>query len=252
MATKQIKDYGAVSAPAAADLLITQQAADNVTKKITITQIIATVKAIASGLASLNSSVKVVEQPASITDHLDNTAEGTDSEVTKAPTSNVMYDHGVKTTAVHGVGGSNVCSESTADSKIATHAGLADPHTGYRLESADHTHESTGAQAGKLNVAALNSYDSGWFVVAANNTYAKTHSLGALPKFASVWFSANSNGNDAKLVQAIGLGAGSDWSGMSLTLVTTTSCTLITGTTNCVSWNSSNSTSGYARIVLAI
>jgi len=152
MATKQIKDYSAVSAPAAADLLITQQAADNVTKKITITQIIATVKAIASGLASLNSSVKVVEQPASITDHLDNTAGGTDSEVTKAPTSNVMYDHGVKTTAVHGVGGSNVCSESTADSKIATHAGLADPHTGYRLESADHTHLSTGAQGGVLNL----------------------------------------------------------------------------------------------------
>jgi hypothetical protein len=38
---------------------------------------------------------------------------------------------------------------NTAD--IATHAGLADPHTGYRLESADHSHASTGAQAGQLD-----------------------------------------------------------------------------------------------------
>lgn len=36
-------------------------------------------------------------------------------------------------------------------SAIATHAGLADPHTGYRLESADHTHQTTGAQAGQLD-----------------------------------------------------------------------------------------------------
>jgi len=50
-------------------------------------------KAAASGLASLNASTKVVEQPASITDHLDNTAGGTDAETSKAPTSNVMFDH---------------------------------------------------------------------------------------------------------------------------------------------------------------
>jgi len=31
------------------------------------------------------------------------------------------------------------------------HVGAADPHTGYRLESADHSHQSTGAQAGKLD-----------------------------------------------------------------------------------------------------
>ena len=50
-------------------------------------------KAAASGLASLNASTKVVEQPASISDHLDDTAGGTDAETTKAPTTNVMYDH---------------------------------------------------------------------------------------------------------------------------------------------------------------
>lgn len=31
------------------------------------------------------------------------------------------------------------------------HTGAADPHTGYRLESADHTHQTTGAQAGKID-----------------------------------------------------------------------------------------------------
>lgn len=37
------------------------------------------------------------------------------------------------------------------DSDLTTHAGAADPHTGYRLESADHTHQSTGLQAGQLD-----------------------------------------------------------------------------------------------------
>jgi len=59
-------------------------------------------KAVASGLASLNASSKVVQQPASISDHLDDTAGGTDAETTKAPTSNVMYDHGANTTTAHG------------------------------------------------------------------------------------------------------------------------------------------------------
>jgi len=31
------------------------------------------------------------------------------------------------------------------------HVAAADPHTGYRLESADHTHQTTGLQAGKLD-----------------------------------------------------------------------------------------------------
>jgi hypothetical protein len=31
------------------------------------------------------------------------------------------------------------------------HVAAADPHTGYRLENTDHTHQSTGAQAGKLD-----------------------------------------------------------------------------------------------------
>lgn len=42
-------------------------------------------------------------------------------------------------------------TSAETDTSIAAHAGAADPHTGYRLESADHSHQSTGAQAGTLD-----------------------------------------------------------------------------------------------------
>lgn len=40
-------------------------------------------------------------------------------------------------------------AELQADNEA--HVAAGDPHTGYRLESADHTHQSTGAQAGQLD-----------------------------------------------------------------------------------------------------
>lgn len=58
---------------------------------------------------------------------VDNTAGGTDASIAPV-TSNVVYDH--------------------------TQA--ADPHTGYRLESADHTHATTGAQGGQLTSPLVN------------------------------------------------------------------------------------------------
>ena len=54
-------------------------------------------KAAASGLASLNASSKVVQQPASVTDFLEDTP--TDGVVTKAPTSNWAYDHNANKSA---------------------------------------------------------------------------------------------------------------------------------------------------------
>ena len=39
----------------------------------------------------------------------------------------------------------------TAASAVSSHEGAGDPHTGYRLESADHSHASTGLQAGQLD-----------------------------------------------------------------------------------------------------
>ena len=41
-------------------------------------------------------------------------------------------------------------AEATASGALTTHAGAADPHTGYRLESADHTHASSGLQGGQI------------------------------------------------------------------------------------------------------
>lgn len=53
--------------------------------------------AAASGIASLNSSTKVVEQPASITDFLE--ASPTNGLTTKAPNSNWAFDHDADATA---------------------------------------------------------------------------------------------------------------------------------------------------------
>ena len=56
-------------------------------------------KAAASGLASLNASTKVVEQPAAITDHLEGTP--TEDLATKAPTSEWAFDHKASKTIHH-------------------------------------------------------------------------------------------------------------------------------------------------------
>ena len=55
------------------------------------------------------------------------------------------------TTGIHGVGASTVETVAGSQAKVDSHTGAADPHTGYRLESADHSHQSTGAQAGQLD-----------------------------------------------------------------------------------------------------
>jgi hypothetical protein len=46
-------------------------------------------------------------------------------------------------------------AEATASGALTTHAAAADPHTGYRLESADHSHASTGLQGGQVAHTAL-------------------------------------------------------------------------------------------------
>jgi hypothetical protein len=56
-------------------------------------------KAQAGGLASLNASSKVAQQPASIADHLEDSPGN--GETTKAPTSNWAYDHAADKSAHH-------------------------------------------------------------------------------------------------------------------------------------------------------
>ncbi len=41
--------------------------------------------------------------------------------------------------------------DMATQAELDTHEGAVDPHTGYRLESADHTHQTTGAEAGTLD-----------------------------------------------------------------------------------------------------
>lgn len=71
---------------------------------------------------------------------------------------------------------------------VATHAAAGDPHTGYRLESADHTHQSTGLQAGQLDHgAALTGladndhpqYDTACFIFSKSGELAVTTDTGA-------------------------------------------------------------------------
>jgi hypothetical protein len=51
----------------------------------------------------------------------------------------------------HEADGTHGAITPTSCGLMTTHVAAADPHTGYRLESADHSHQSTGAQAGKLD-----------------------------------------------------------------------------------------------------
>jgi hypothetical protein len=46
-------------------------------------------------------------------------------------------------------------SGSTHAAAVTTHEAASDPHTGYRLESADHTHATTGLQGGTLAASAI-------------------------------------------------------------------------------------------------
>ena len=64
----------------------------------------------------VNTGATALEFVAFASTYLDDTAGGTDAEVAKAPTSNVMYDHGVATTGVHGAGANTLLhSASTID-----------------------------------------------------------------------------------------------------------------------------------------
>jgi len=96
-------------ADAANDFLVAS--GDNTFAKQTLAQTLTTLgKAAASGLASLNASTKVVEQPASITDHLDGSPD--EDDATKAPTSEWAFDHDAKTTGTHGVGSNVIASDA--------------------------------------------------------------------------------------------------------------------------------------------
>jgi len=86
-------------ADAANDFLVAS-AADTFVKKTLAQTLTILGKAVASGLASLGATSKVVQQPASITDHLDGSPD--EDDATKAPTSEWAFDHNANTTTAHG------------------------------------------------------------------------------------------------------------------------------------------------------
>lgn len=49
------------------------------------------------------------------------------------------------------IGSGDLHPEYATDTDLSTHAAAADPHTGYRLESADHSHATTGLQGGTVS-----------------------------------------------------------------------------------------------------
>lgn len=86
-------------------------------------------------------------------------AEGTNAAVARAD-----HKHDVSSAAAGASAFGDSAAEGTATSlarsdhrhsreanPVTAHEAAGDPHTGYRLESADHSHQSTGAQAGQLD-----------------------------------------------------------------------------------------------------
>jgi len=59
---------------------------------------------VADELALLDSASAFALKKITLGQLLDDTAGGTNDNVVKAPTTNVMYDHGVATTGIHGAG----------------------------------------------------------------------------------------------------------------------------------------------------
>lgn len=68
-----------------------------------------------------------------------------------------------------------------AAAAVTTHEAAGDPHTGYRLESADHSHQSTGLQAGQLDHGAaltgLSDDDHPQYAISFPVTFAKNGEL---------------------------------------------------------------------------
>jgi len=75
----------------------------------------------------------------------------TSTTVTTHSTAHAASAVTVDSTTLVGTGTDVQAVFEELDNGIVDHAAAADPHTGYRLESADHTHATTGAQAGQLD-----------------------------------------------------------------------------------------------------
>lgn len=105
--------------------------------------------------------------------------------------------------------------------------------------------------------ATLNSYDSGWFAVAANGTYTQTHNLGTTKVIATLYFSSSSDGSSG----FYGAGALTSWrnndqgevyNGLAISDLTPNTVSVKFGSQLTTDWDGPGMThfSGYARVVI--
>lgn len=80
------------------------------------------------------------------------------------------HDHDADYDALGAASAAETAAESFATTAVSDHAAASDPHTGYRLESADHSHASTGLQGGTISHANLTN-------VTANQHHNQAHAL---------------------------------------------------------------------------
>ena len=79
----------------------------------------------------------------------------------------------------------------------------------------------------QLNTA---DFDSGWFAVAAGQTYAKAHGLGQMPRLTVVLWSSNANGASPNVPASVVISATPAQGTYSPLYISNTNCTIVTGT----------------------
>ena len=78
----------------------------------------------------------------------------------------------------------------------------------------------------------LKTYDSGWFAVAANTAYAKTHNLGTTAFIYSVYGAADGSGTRAGTIGGSVRENAGQYQGVVIDTITTTTCNIRAGTNN--------------------
>ncbi len=131
--------------------------------------------------------------------------------------------------------------------------------SGLDADMVDGIHASISPEANKLlpldtnaklpaSVVPFKVYDSGWFAVAQNQTYIKTHNLGTLKAIWAFYFSENNNDTSVYIADVNNDPGYNEQTGAYVKDVTTTQLTLVTTPWN-IMVGDRRYTSGYMRII---
>ena len=157
-------------------------------------------------------------------------------------------DRGDAIEAIEAKVGINSSAVNTSIDYFLKHASGA-----YRI----HVHDEGSDDGLKIPIANLNPslriYDSGWFAVSVDTSYAKTHNLGTTKCLVTVLLAQNNDGSGWCFNMAAGYG--NNVAGTYVAALTTTAITLRTATNQVITANDINGntiqpTSGYARIIM--